>query len=140
MNIHSFRFLPILVFVAVFSVQCSGGVSSTPSPQPTTPPIAAESPSGESMPTKEMLEAETQAAPATAEPAPVDSSADSNLDGKSLAIERCSTCHAFSRVESAKKSSDGWTQTVQRMISKGAVLNPMEEQAVIKYLSETHPQ
>ncbi len=61
------------------------------------------------------------------------------LDGKSLAIERCSTCHAFSRVESAKKSLDGWTKTVDRMISKGAILNPAEEQAVIQYLSETYP-
>jgi cytochrome c5 len=85
-------------------------------------------------------EPEPQTAPATMEPAEDDAGAISTLDGKSLAIERCTACHAFSRVESVKKSPDGWTQTVQRMISKGAVLNSLEEQAVIKYLSDTYPQ
>ena len=62
------------------------------------------------------------------------------LDGKALAEERCSACHPFSQVESAKKSPDGWKANVERMVAKGAVLNAAEQAAVIEFLSEAYPE
>ena len=66
--------------------------------------------------------------------------APADLDGKALAEERCSKCHGFDRVEAAKKSADGWTSNVERMIGKGAELNDVEKAAVIAYLTEAYPE
>jgi hypothetical protein len=63
----------------------------------------------------------------------------SALDGKTLVEERCSLCHPLSRVTQARKTEQGWRQTVQRMVSYGAQLNPQQEQVVIQYLAETYP-
>ena len=62
------------------------------------------------------------------------------LDGKALAEERCTKCHEYSRVEAAKKSLDGWTSNVTRMVGHGAELNEAEQQAVVDYLAEAYPE
>ncbi|MCE5208201.1 MAG: hypothetical protein LLG42_07800 [Chloroflexi bacterium] len=62
------------------------------------------------------------------------------LDGATLVQERCTVCHSISRVENKKASLDGWRQTVERMISSGAVLSSDEKEIVIEYLAATYPE
>ncbi|HEX3049511.1 MAG TPA: hypothetical protein VHP83_02570 [Aggregatilineaceae bacterium] len=62
----------------------------------------------------------------------------SGLDGNALVDERCTVCHDRGRIDSKDKDEAGWTETVDRMIGKGAQLNDEERQAVIDYLVETH--
>lgn len=60
------------------------------------------------------------------------------LDGNALVDERCTVCHTRERIDAAVKDEAGWTETVDRMISHGAVLSDEERAAVIQYLVETH--
>ena len=60
------------------------------------------------------------------------------LDGETLVNERCTVCHTRERIDAADKDEAGWTETVDRMIANGAVLNAEERQAVIDYLVATH--
>src|SRR5690606_39604802 len=60
------------------------------------------------------------------------------LDGDALVNERCTVCHTRDRIDAQDKDEDGWTQTVDTMISFGAQLNEEERAAVIDYLVATH--
>ena len=60
------------------------------------------------------------------------------LDGNALIDERCTVCHTRERIDMQDKDEEGWTETVDRMISYGADLDSAERQAVINYLVETH--
>ena len=60
-------------------------------------------------------------------------------DGQALVEERCSRHHDLTRVKEAKKTSDEWGKTVERMVSNGAKLSDGEKAAVIAYLSEAYP-
>ena len=62
------------------------------------------------------------------------------LDGEALAQERCSVCHGYDRVETAKKTGDEWKVTVERMVGNGASLNSAEQAAVITHLTEAYPK
>ena len=62
------------------------------------------------------------------------------LDGQSLVEERCTRCHDLARVTNVQKTDEEWQATVERMVSKGADLNPAEQEAVIQYLAETYPK
>jgi len=62
----------------------------------------------------------------------------STLDGNALVNERCTVCHTRDRIDQADKDEEGWTATVDRMISYGAQLDSAEREAVIQYLVETH--
>jgi hypothetical protein len=44
------------------------------------------------------------------------------------------------RVTSAKKTREQWTQTVTRMVGKGAQLSAAEQTTVIEYLSKMYGQ
>ncbi len=68
-----------------------------------------------------------------AEAAPGDTGA--TLDGAALVAERCTVCHTTERIDRAQKDGAGWTETVDKMIGKGAQLNSAEREAVIAYLS-----
>ena len=61
------------------------------------------------------------------------------LDGKSLLEDRCSECHALSRVEKAAKTRDEWNTTISRMVSLGAELNSEEREILLDYLEATYP-
>ena len=63
----------------------------------------------------------------------------SALDGRALLQERCTLCHNLNRIEQASKSEDQWRTTVEQMISKGAVLNAEEKEALIQFLAQTYP-
>lgn len=62
----------------------------------------------------------------------------SSSDGKALVESRCTVCHGMDRISSATKTESEWTQTVDRMIGHGAVLNDSEKAAVIAYLAATY--
>ena len=59
-------------------------------------------------------------------------------DAAALVQDRCTVCHSLDRVRQAKKTRDQWTQTVTRMVGKGAQLNAAEQTTVIDYLSKTY--
>ena len=61
-------------------------------------------------------------------------------EGQSLVQERCTKCHDMKRITRAKKTVEEWAATVERMVSKGANLGPVEKEAVIQYLAETYPK
>jgi len=71
---------------------------------------------------------------------PAATQAPAALDGKALLQEHCTVCHDLTRVESKNKSEADWKATVERMVGKGAKLNPAEQEAVIKYLALTYPK
>lgn len=60
---------------------------------------------------------------------------DGTLDGEPLVQERCASCHGLDRVYDADKNKEGWEESVDRMIEKGAQLSEAERPAVIEYLS-----
>jgi cytochrome c5 len=59
-------------------------------------------------------------------------------DGAVLLEERCASCHGLDRVMREEKSHDEWTQTVTRMVAKGAVLDEDEQATLVNYLAETY--
>ncbi len=60
-------------------------------------------------------------------------------DGAALLDSRCAKCHDLDRVTDASKSRDEWQVTVDRMITRGAVLDDTERKTLIDYLTETYP-
>ena len=67
------------------------------------------------------------------------SSPEASLDGKAVLEERCVECHNLSRVKSAGNSREGWSRTLDRMISLGAELNSEEYDLLLDYLEATYP-
>jgi hypothetical protein len=53
--------------------------------------------------------------------------------------ERCSRCHTTGRISSKSATLDEWTVTVDRMISKGVVLDPVERETLILFLAQSYP-
>ncbi len=86
-----------------------------PIPSPTTPPLVL-----------------------TPSSSPQDSPSPAPPDGAALLRDRCSTCHALNRVQETRKSRDEWERTVDRMIRRGAQLNPEERDALIAYLAQEY--
>ena len=64
-----------------------------------------------------------------------DDTKDSDAAGEKLVNERCTVCHDLGRVEAANYDRAGWESAVDRMIARGAKLNPEDRQQVIDYLS-----
>jgi quinoprotein glucose dehydrogenase len=60
------------------------------------------------------------------------------LSGEALVASSCSGCHARSIVSSQRKTREGWTETVYRMISFGLSLTDSEIERVVNYLTENH--
>jgi hypothetical protein len=74
---------------------------------------------------------------ATPEPAqPVEEPV--SIDGEALLEDRCSGCHALSRVTTASKSRDEWQENVVRMVNIGAELNEEEQAILVDYLAQTY--
>ena len=74
----------------------------------------------------------TSSTPATQDQAPASDT------GTSLVNERCSQCHSVNTVKAMNLTKDEWTQTVDRMIRKGANLNEEEKKLVIEYLDANY--
>jgi hypothetical protein len=62
----------------------------------------------------------------------------SGIDPVKLLNDRCTACHTLDRVKTAHHTADQWSQTVTRMIGKGAQLNADEKAALITYLANTY--
>ena len=54
---------------------------------------------------------------------------------KDLVDDACSKCHNTKRIYSANKNLAEWGITLDRMIKKGAKINPEERDTVLKYLN-----
>ncbi len=80
-----------------------------------------------------------KAAPAPAQQEAV-TVAPADVGGKVLLEERCTKCHGLDKTTSKKKSAEDWKTTVERMISKGAVLSADEQKILIDYLAQTYPK
>jgi cytochrome c5 len=156
-----------LVIASLVSIRCGGTPPATEAPAPTeappteapateapTPtevppteapateaPTATEVPPTEAPPTEAPTATEVPPTEApTATEVPATEEAPAALDGKSLLEEQCTVCHDLGRVERAKKTEEEWKTTVERMVGKGAQLNEVEQELVIKYLTETYPK
>lgn len=58
--------------------------------------------------------------------------------GKAVVENKCSTCHAIGLVEIAAYDKQGWTETVDRMILKGASMTDSDKTLAIEYLAATY--
>ncbi len=54
--------------------------------------------------------------------------------GETLVQNKCTQCHGLDKIENADYDKEGWTDTVNTMISYGANLEDKEKDAVINYL------
>ncbi|HEY76271.1 MAG TPA: hypothetical protein G4O00_08835 [Thermoflexia bacterium] len=88
-------------------------------------PATSPSPTQESLPTVPPQEERPTKPPPTAA-------------GLTLLEERCTACHTLDRVGRAQKTYEQWSQSVDRMIAKGAQLNDEERAILLKYLAETY--
>ncbi|MBN1678852.1 MAG: cytochrome P460 family protein [Anaerolineae bacterium] len=61
---------------------------------------------------------------------------DMAIDAEALINERCTQCHTRDRVDAAEYDAATWQATIERMVSKGAVLNEEEIAALVEYLSQ----
>ncbi len=66
------------------------------------------------------------------------STGDPSPSGQTIVNERCSRCHALTRIQGARKSGQDWDATVTRMDSHGLQLTPAEKAAVVDYLAATY--
>ena len=57
-----------------------------------------------------------------------------NEEVEELIVERCSDCHPASRVFDADYDAEGWSDNIDRMISKGAEVSPEEKELMIDWL------
>ncbi len=90
---------------------------SSPTPTPTAVPTATAKPL------------------VTPLPAPTATSA-VPMDGAAIVSARCTTCHTLERVTSSKKTSDQWTQTVNRMVPY--LSGTTEQTVLLDYLAKTY--
>jgi len=65
--------------------------------------------------------------------------------GRDLLVQKCSACHRpgpegkLSRIESSRKTPEGWEMTVSRMqLANRVSLTPEEKRAIVKYLSDEY--
>jgi cytochrome c5 len=58
--------------------------------------------------------------------------------GEALLNARCTACHNLDRVRKKKATRDGWAETVDRMVKKGAALDDAEHEAVVDHLAATY--
>jgi mono/diheme cytochrome c family protein len=61
------------------------------------------------------------------------------LTGEELMLQRCTVCHTETRIVEKSADLEGWTTTVDRMMTKGARLDEAERQTLIDYLTQTYP-
>ena len=58
------------------------------------------------------------------------------VDGEAMLQESCTQCHNLERITSKQKTREEWTQTVDRMIQKGAQV--ADKEAMLDYLAENY--
>lgn len=106
-----------LALAVLLSAVTVSGCASDAAEEPVAPPAAGES-----------------AEPGTGSGSSADKSPAS--DAEQLTRSKCSSCHPYAQVESAKKDRAGWESTVDRMIQQnGAVISSSERDTIIRYLT-----
>ncbi len=58
--------------------------------------------------------------------------------GKAIVESKCTVCHALGTIEAVKYDKAGWTETVARMVVKGAALTADEQTQAVEYLAATY--
>jgi len=61
-------------------------------------------------------------------------------DGAGLVKVKCSRCHSLGRVESVRKTAEGWSATVDRMASHGLQVTQEQQATMVAYLSQAYGQ
>src|ERR1700761_7465290 len=59
--------------------------------------------------------------------------------GRELVTRACSSCHSTARVIQHRDTVAGWTDEVDSMIARGAILSAPEESTVAAYLAQNYP-
>ena len=59
-------------------------------------------------------------------------------DGEQIMNASCGSCHDTSQIQTAARSEQEWTATVDRMVALGATLSDAERPVLIKYLVKAH--
>lgn len=59
-------------------------------------------------------------------------------DGLTLLNSRCTVCHKLGPVTSQQHTKDEWTQIVNQMAQRGAILSSSEETILIDYLTANY--
>jgi hypothetical protein len=137
------RTVLIIMLALVVSLTLACGNDETPTPGPIAIPEVETS---SNTPAPPPTDAATPGdGPPTAYPEPIAGTPNVEtevypgpLDGAALLVDRCTRCHNLDRVTSAKWDADGWKATVERMVSKGAVLTDEEAKVLIEHLAETY--
>ena len=60
------------------------------------------------------------------------------LDGAAIMQTACTQCHGLAAIYSTQTDASGWTQIVDQMIGRGAVLTADEKTALIEYLAANY--
>jgi len=59
--------------------------------------------------------------------------------GPALVAELCTKCHGLDELVGLRQDREGWAETVNSMIARGAPIFPEEIDVIINYLSEVYP-
>jgi cytochrome c5 len=133
----------LLVFMSIYLIACSTTTkpASTAAPFPAGTQLSIPTDTQSFLPTNTLLpeptdtepmsptETEAQLPPTEALP---------SISGATLLDNRCTVCHSKSKVTGTSKTYDGWDQTVNRMVLKGAALSPEEVKILVEYLAQTY--
>ncbi len=57
------------------------------------------------------------------------------VEPRTLIAQRCANCHGLERVKEARHDEAGWRSTVQRMRSKGAQVDEIQQAAIAAFLA-----
>lgn len=121
--------LASLVLLILLASCTSGGTQATQTQPTKNQPVQIQ-------PTETTPEQDQPTQAAKQETQPADKV--TTQDGGALLQERCTACHNLERVTRAKKTSQQWEQTVERMITKGAKLSDVEKTALVEFLAKTY--
>jgi mono/diheme cytochrome c family protein len=55
--------------------------------------------------------------------------------GEEILMRACSACHPVTVVTQAQKSKSAWRETIRRMVDRGAIIAPSEQDELINYIT-----
>jgi cytochrome c5 len=59
-------------------------------------------------------------------------------DGEQIMNAACGSCHDTTSIQTAARNEQEWTDTVDRMVARGATLSDADRPVLIKYLVKAH--
>ena len=129
---RSFRVM-VVILVLVLLTACA----KTAEPTSVLQPSPTEQ--SETLPTQAQLEPTTSSSSPVQPPAvaPADPEIVA-MQGQTLLEERCTTCHALSKVTSTTASLEEWESIVENMIQRGANLSDEEKTILVQFLGDNY--